>query len=262
MKGRKDDVDDLTLARPIHRFFQNGRREAVDDEIIRESRLRIRLDGTDFLEAVLSFSQVEEFVIGFLRTRGLIECLHDVSSLEIEGRTASVIRTPRLRGSFPTLDLLETTGTRNVSLERFIQERGINSSDFRVQPEVLLKAGDALARMPLYSRTGGTHCSILFSQDGDHLIAAEDIGRHNAVDKAIGGGLIKGVDFATCWLAVSGRLPADMVIKPLLVGIPLIASVSAPTSEGVELGDRAGLTVVGFVRGGRLNCYCHPGRIE
>jgi FdhD protein len=252
----------LTLRKPIHRFFQDGRREAVEDDIIRESRLRIRLDGADFLEAVLSFSQVEEFVIGFLRTRGLIESLHDVSSLEMEDRTVSVIRVPRLRGAFPRLDLLETTGTRNVSLERLIVEKENISPDFCVQAEVLLKAAEALARMPLYSETGGTHCSILFSRHGDQLMAAEDIGRHNAVDKAIGGGLIKGVDFAVCWLAVSGRLPADMVLKPLLVGIPLIASVSAPTSEGIELGERAGITVVGFVRGGRLNCYSHPERIE
>jgi FdhD protein len=147
-------------------------------------------------------------------------------------------------------------------MESFIRERGIISSPFRVRSGVLLKAAEDLSRMPLYLKTGGTHCSILFSQRGDRLIAAEDIGRHNAVDKAIGGGLKKGVDFAACWLAVSGRLPADMVLKPLLMGIPLIASVSAPTSEGIELGKRAGLTVVGFARGNRLNCYCHPGRIE
>jgi FdhD protein len=255
-------VSDLSLARPIHRFFRDGRTEAVDDDIVRESRLHIRLDGTDFLEAVLSFSQVEEFVIGFLRTRGLIGSLNDISSLEIKGDTASVIRVPHLQGSFPRLDLLETTGTRNVSMESFIRERGIISSPFRVRSGVLLKAAEDLSRMPLYLKTGGTHCSILFSQRGDRLIAAEDIGRHNAVDKAIGGGLVMGVDFGTCWLAVSGRLPADMVLKPLLVGLPLIASVSAPTSGGIELGERAGLTVVGFLRGGRLNCYCHPERIQ
>jgi len=68
--------------------------------------------------------------------------------------------------------------------------------------------------------------------------------------------------FEKCWLAVSGRLPADRVLKPILLGNPLVASVSAPTSDGIEVGERSGLTVVGFVRGGRLNCYCHPERIE
>jgi FdhD protein len=124
-----------------------------------------------------------------------------------------------------------------------------------------LKSMEELSRMPLYSRSGGTHCAVLFSERGEALVAAEDIGRHNAVDKVIGGGMKKGLDFTACWLAVSGRLPADMVVKPLLAGIPLVASVSAPTSGGVALGESSGLTVVGFVRGGRLNCYAHPERI-
>jgi FdhD protein len=119
-----------------------------------------------------------------------------------------------------------------------------------------------LAKMPLYKKTGGTRCAILFSQRGDPLVASEDIGRHNAVDKTVGGGLMKRVAFGECWLAVSVRLPADMVLKPLFLGIPLVASVSAPTSDGIEVGELSGLTVVGFVRGGRLNCYCHPERIE
>jgi len=82
------------------------------------------------------------------------------------------------------------------------------------------------------------------------------------VDKVIGSALIKGTDFSRSWLAVSGRLPADMVLKPALLGIPLVASVSAPTTEGVEMGERSGVTVVGFTRGGRLNCYTYPDRIS
>jgi FdhD protein len=77
----------------------------------------------------------------------------------------------------------------------------------------------------------------------------------------IGSGMKKGIDFGGCWLAVSGRLPADMVIKPALLGIPLVASVSAPTTEGIEMGARAGIAVVGFTRGGRLNAYTYPERI-
>ena len=115
--------------------------------------------------------------------------------------------------------------------------------------------------MPIFKRTGATHCAILFSKDGEPVISAEDLGRHNSVDKVIGGGLMKRVDFGECWLAVSGRLPADMVLKPALVGIPLVASVSAPTLSGVKAGQRAGITVIGFTRGGRLNCYSHPERV-
>lgn len=254
-------MDDLFLKKRIHRFFGSGKVEELDDDIIPESRLLIRLDDHDFIHAVCTPHQIEEFVIGFLRTRGLIDTLEDIASLDVTGNTASVIRASRLQGSLPDLGVLETTGTRNVSLEGFIRNRDKVPSGSPVSSDVLLKGMEELSRMPLYVQSGGTHCAILFSREGNALASAEDIGRHNAVDKTIGGGMRKKVEFSDTWLAVSGRLPADMVLKPLLVGIPLIASVSAPTSEGVALGERSGLTVVGFVRGGRLNCYSHPERI-
>jgi FdhD protein len=254
-------MNDFFLKKRIHRFLGNGKVEELDDHIIQESRLMIRLDDQDFIHAVCTPHQIEDFVIGFLRTRGLIDGLEDIASLDVTGNTASVIRTSRLRGSLPDLGVLETTGTRNVSMEGLIRSREKLSSGRPVSSDVLLKGMEGLSRMPLYVKSGGTHCAILFSREGNALASAEDIGRHNAVDKTIGGGMIKKVDFSDTWLAVSGRLPADMVLKPLLVGIPLIASVSAPTSGGIELGERSGLTVVGFVRGGRLNCYSHPERI-
>jgi len=253
--------DDFFLKKRIYRFFAGGKVETLDDDIVQESRLLIRLDGHDFIHAVCTPFQIREFVVGFLRTRGLIESLKDIASLEVEENTASVTRISRLRGLPPDLGVLETTGTRNVSPERLIGLLRIPPSDFRVSSGVLLEGMEELSRMPLYVKSGGTHCAILFSPEGQTLASAEDIGRHNAVDKTVGGGMLKAVDFSGTWLAVSGRLPADMVLKPLLVGIPLIASVSAPTSGGVDLGARSGLTVVGFVRGGRLNCYCHPERI-
>lgn len=254
-------MNESFLKKRIHRFFGNGNVQELDDDIILESRLAIQLDGRDFIQAICTPHQIEEFVIGFLRTRGLIDGLEDIASFEVKENTVSVIRSPRLRDFLPGLDVLETTGTRNVGAEVLIRNGGTVASGLRVQARVLLKGMEALSRMPLYVKSGGTHCAILFSEQGNALASAEDIGRHNAVDKTIGGGMRKRVDFTDTWLAVSGRLPADMVLKPLLVGIPLIASVSAPTSGGIELGERAGLTVVGFVRGGRLNCYCHPERI-
>lgn len=251
---------ELILPRPIHRFFESGGVREVEDEVIAESRLHIHLEGKPFLQATISPSLVEEFVIGFLRTRGLIGSLEDVSSLELQGGAALVTRAPRLRGERPDLILLESTGSRNVMPEQ-VHARGAAGSGFRVAAGSLIRGVRLLAGMPLYTRTGGTHCAILLSAQGEPLTSAEDIGRHNAVDKVIGSGMKKGIPFDECWLAVSGRLPADMVLKPALLGIPLVASVSAPTTEGIEMGRRAGVAVVGFTRGGRLNAYTYPERI-
>jgi FdhD protein len=254
-------MNELSFKKRIRRFFGDGSVGEIDDDIVQESRVLIRLDERDFIHAVCTPFQLEEFVIGFLKTRGLIDHFEDLAFLKVTGSIISVTRSPRLRGFFPNLDVLETTGARNISPDGMIRNRTAISSEFRVSSGVIFKGMQDLSRMPLYTTTGGTHCAILFSQQGETLAAAEDIGRHNAVDKVMGGAMKKSLDFTSCWLAVSGRLPADMVLKPLLVGIPLIASVSAPTLEGVALGERSGLTVVGFVREGRLNCYSHPERI-
>jgi len=253
---------DSMIKRPILRIFSTGKEEALEDEIVKEHRIRIRLDGRDFLQAVLSPDLLEEFVLGFLRTRGLISGLQDVASIEIDETTASVARSPHLRQTLPELTLLESTGSRNIDRDSASRPVArIPPSGLRVSPKVLSDGVAALAKMPIYRRTGGTHCAILFSEAGEPLFSAEDIGRHNAVDKTIGGGMHRGVDFGKCWLAVSGRLPADMVLKAAVAGIPLIASVSAATSEGIQVAERFGLTVAGFVRNGKLNCYCHPERI-
>jgi FdhD protein len=255
-------MPDAFVKRPIHRILSTGKTEAFEDEIVKEHSLQVRLDGRDFVQAVLSPTLLEEFVLGFLRTRGLIRGLQDVANIHVEGTTASVVRSPDLRQTIPELTLLESTGSRNIDRQSaFRLAAKVSPSGLRVSPKALAHGVGRLAEMPLYKKTGGTHCAILFSQSGEPLCAAEDIGRHNAVDKTIGGGMLKAADFSKCWLAVSGRLPADMVMKAVLVGIPLIASVSAPTSDGIEMGERFGLTVVGFVRNGKLNCYCHPERI-
>ena len=251
---------DIILKKPIRRFFESGELKELDDEVIAESRLHIHLDGEPFLQATLSPYLVEEFVIGFLRTRGLIQGMGDLSSLDVKGSTAFVVRAPRLRGKLPNFTLLESTGSRNVAPEEILTKSSADTG-FRVPARSVIHGVRMLAEMPLYLRTGGTHCAILFAAAGDPLTSAEDIGRHNAVDKVIGNGMKKSIDFTACWLAVSGRLPADMVLKPALLGIPLVASVSAPTTEGIEMGGRAGIAVVGFTRGGRLNAYTHPERI-
>ena len=255
-------IPDMYQRRRIRRFFDAGEVREMEDDVLNEFRIQIRLDGEDFIQAVISPSLLEEYIFGFLLTRGIIEGIEDVSSVEIEGDTVSVTRASALRRAPPDLRLMESSGTRNLTPELRLRfaTRNIDSG-LRVPATLLINAVRRIVGMPVFEKTGATHCAILFSPMGEAIFSAEDIGRHNSVDKVIGGGLLRGVDFADSWLAVSGRLPADMVLKPLAAGIPLIASVSAATADGIEMGEMGGVTVVGFTRGGRLNCYCHPERI-
>lgn len=255
-------MDEVIVNREIKRFFSDGSIKDLFDEIINEHRFKIRLNDEDFLDVVLSKSFLKEFVCGFLLTRGLINRYEDISSINIESDIISVESSCFTERALSQTGVIETTGGRNINLEG---ERGrrlsIKNKDLKVSALTIIRKVRTLADMPVFQRTGGSHCSVLFSADGEMIFSSEDIGRHNSVDKVIGGGMINSVDFSRCWLAVSGRLPSDMVFKAVLAGIPLIASVSAVTSEGIETGEASGITVIGFTREGRLNCYCHPERI-
>ena len=114
----------------------------------------------------------------------------------------------------------------------------------------------------VFSHTGGLHAAGLFSAAGELLLLREDVGRHNAVDKIIGHGLLHGdFPYSRNMLMVSGRTSFEIIQKALLARIPCIAAISAPSSLAVELADRGGITLVGFLRDHSMNIYTHPERV-
>jgi FdhD protein len=116
---------------------------------------------------------------------------------------------------------------------------------------------------PAFAATGGLHASGLFSVEGELLCLREDVGRHNALDKVVGWALAEGrLPLAETILCVSGRLSFELVQKAAVAGCPLMVAVGAPSSLAVQLAADRGITLCGFVRGGRMNVYTEPWRIE
>ena len=112
-----------------------------------------------------------------------------------------------------------------------------------------------------FRKTGGVHVAALYSTSGELAALSEDVGRHNAVDKVIGVGTAKKLIFEILFLALSGRLTGDIVLKAARMRIPIVASMAAAINSGVEAAQLTGITLIGFVRGKRMNVYTHPERI-
>lgn len=138
------------------------------------------------------------------------------------------------------------------------------TSGLRVSAEILYALPGVLReRQSVFARTGGLHAAALFAADGALRAVREDIGRHNATDKLVGGLLLGGgLPAADAILMVSGRAGFEIVQKAYNAGIPMVASVSAPSSLAAELAEAGGLTLVGFLRERRFNVYSHPERIS
>jgi FdhD protein len=115
---------------------------------------------------------------------------------------------------------------------------------------------------PVWKETGGTHCTAIIDPDGNPVTSAEDIGRHNSIDKAVGKALLAGEDLGRCFLVCTGRLPADMVAKAYRAGITVMISNNAPFSSGIELAERMNMTLAGFARSPKVSIYTHPERIQ
>jgi FdhD protein len=113
-----------------------------------------------------------------------------------------------------------------------------------------------------FRETGGLHNSGIFKTDGNMIAFSEDVGRHNTVDKVIGQGLLAQINFAQCFIIITGRIPGDMIYKTAKVGLPIVVSVAAVLNSGITSAQKANITLAGFAREKRINIYTHPKRIQ
>jgi FdhD protein len=135
-------------------------------------------------------------------------------------------------------------------------------SRLTVKAEVVFNSVNQLNfKAELFRQTGGVHAAAIYKADGSLVALAEDVGRHNALDKVIGMAALKETSFGECFLTSTGRLSGDIVFKASKVGLPIVASLGAALDSGVAMAEAANLTLAGFVRGKRMNIYTCNERI-
>jgi FdhD protein len=244
---------------------------AVDD-VAEESPLEIRVRGKAIAVTMRTPGHDEELALGFLLSENVIHTAADVERVEPCGRDdASVVNVtlaPHVHVDFARL-------TRHVfassscgvcgkaTLEAIGQTFGQLPDTLRTTPQVITSLPQKmLAAQEAFARTGGLHAAALFDAAGNLLVLREDVGRHNAVDKALGWAMSpKNVAPADKILLVSGRASFEIVQKAIVGKVQMVTAISAPSSLAVELARSANVTLIGFLKADRFNMYAHPQRV-
>jgi len=243
------------------------------DFVAEEVPLHIFLNQTHYVTILCSPSQLKELSIGHLLSEGVLKSIDEIREIRLENGGKCRVRLgaeidaeKRIAISQPfTRLILSACGSPDYwPLSKLIDRLDLPKVPLglTVEAQVILDSVRRLNTLAeTFRRTGGVHIAALHSVDGELKALAEDVGRHNAVDKVFGAGALNKLDFTKCFLASSGRLTGDIVLKAARIRVPAMASMTAAISSGVEAAQRTGITLIGFVRGKRMNLYTYPERI-
>lgn len=254
--------------RVIRYLGTSGTFEETPDYVAREAPVEILINGELFVTILASPSQQKELAIGHLLAEGILRSKHEIRSfiksqnrisLEVEEEAAS-------RSKLAKATKLISTHCGSIDAYLRLLDRTLKphiESEIRVEANLILSlATDLTNRSRVFRRTGGTHAAALFRPTGELLSFSEDVGRHNAIDKVIGDAAIKEALSGDLVLFSTGRMSADMVMKPARCDIPIVASTAGALNSGVIAARRTGVTLLGFVRGQRMNIYSNAWRIS
>ena len=256
------DVENVKIQR-----FAEETSSSVDDVVAREYPLTIILNDRELVTLLCSPADLKCLAIGFLTSEGLIANKEDIKRILVD-ETRGVVR----------VETGEEKGEVDEVFKRFISSGCGRGASFYSAADVAgmskIKSGlcispaaitslfrDFQQRSELYRSTGGVHSAALCDLNSI-LVFAEDVGRHNAVDKIFGKCFLEAMSTDDRIVLTSGRISSEILLKVARRGIPLLASKSAPTDLGVKLAGDLGITLLGFVRGRRMNVYANEWRIQ
>ncbi|MDB6117055.1 MAG: Sulfur carrier protein FdhD [Verrucomicrobiaceae bacterium] len=269
-------IADDAFATPvqIRRVQRNAEAVIQEDVVAREEPLEIRVEGRSVAVVMRTPGHDRELAAGFLVSEGVVQRARDIleiSQCPSTGNKKGNVVEVLLGGAVVNWDSL----TRHVfsasscglcgktSIDSVFQQFAPVTADWRIAPDLLWTLADKLkATQATFSKTGGLHACALFDLAGNLVAAREDVGRHNALDKVLGHGLLNNLlPFNNHVLFLSGRISFEMMQKALAGGVPLVAAISAPSSLAVEFAEESNQTLVGFVREPTLNVYAHGRRL-
>jgi FdhD protein len=244
------------------------------DRVAVEAPLEIRFGGLVSTVLMRTPGHDDDLVRGFMLSEGIVGSLSDVRRIRRPrglhgGEAGNVVEVeldpgrpaPKVERLFPGNSSCGACG--KTSIASLAVHGRPSRSRLAISREVLASLPDRMrVAQATFGRTGGVHASALFTARGEMVVLREDVGRHNALDKILGWGLVEErLPFDDLVLLVSGRVSYEILQKAVVGGIPVVAAVGAPTSFAVDLARRFGITLVGFLRGASMNIYAHGERV-
>lgn len=269
LNNRFQETDPAVTVKTAH-WNRSGTKTEEETVVLREHVFEIYINDTLTMRLVCTPAALPELAVGRLKTEGIIQTAEDIDYLYIceQGLRAKVYLRPDVCAQQSTqqgmarggtyISLTETCCTDNVVL----RDDFVTAEAYPVMPEAVwepawvYRAAKTFfdADTPLHRRTSSTHSAFLIA-GGEILCTAEDIGRHNALDKVIGYGLLNGISMEKCCVFTSGRVPVDVAKKALRAGIPVLISKERPTDDAVKLAQAHGLTIIGRAREDSFDVY-------
>jgi FdhD protein len=249
--------------------LSTAKSEKKIDYIAEESPLHLFVNTTFWVTLLCTPTHIKELAVGHLLSEGILKSIDEVVEITLkEAENACYVM---LKPSVKIEDRIKlsrlharviVSACGSGSPYQYIGKNPVVESNLTVNAKVIFDSVNQLNfKAAGFRQTGGLHVAAIFKSDGSLVALAEDVGRHNAVDKVVGMAALNRVDFGTCFLALSGRISGDVAFKAAKVGLPIIASLSAALSSGIATAINSNVTLAGFVRGKRLNVYTAPQRI-
>ena len=251
---------------PILRLTEEGQRHA-DDIVVREFPLTIILNNQELVTLLCTPTHLDYLAIGFLSSEGLIKSKDEIKKITVDDQRGVVrLETEednKQAGELVFKRLITSgcgRGTSFYSAADVIGQTKIESQTNISAVEVLELVREFQHRSQIFRTTGGVHSAALCDTK-NILVFSEDIGRHNAIDKIFGECVLKDISTDGRVIITSGRVSSEILLKAAKRNIPLLVSKSAPTNMGVKLAGELGITLIGFVRGKRMNVYSNDWRL-
>ncbi|MDB9741996.1 formate dehydrogenase accessory sulfurtransferase FdhD [Akkermansiaceae bacterium] len=246
----------------IKQFSKGEWSEKLDDTAAEEP-LQITLDGVPIAVVMRTPNSDLELIYGFLITEGILTDLSMISRVDLTDKDNHALVFLKDDVEVDLIKLQRNMYSASscgicgkASMDSILVHAPSIAEKPSISPEVILSTPNKLReQQDLFNSTGGIHAAGIFHHTGELICVKEDVGRHNAVDKAIGYSLLHEVDLTKCFLQLSGRVSFEVIQKALVAGIPAISAISAPSSLAVEFARKSNITLYGFVRNGKFNQY-------